>query len=85
MIQHRSSGRRQATRSMAATMTLLVIGLGVSVILVIYGVRTILNSANQGAMIFKSVVFPEWWLYAPFAACFAFLAIEFIRRFVPAR
>ena len=57
-----------------------VIGLGVSVVLVIYGVRTILNSANQGAMIFKSVVFPEWWLYVPVPICFALLTIEFVRR-----
>jgi TRAP-type C4-dicarboxylate transport system permease small subunit len=57
-----------------------VIGLGVSVVLVIYGVRTILNSANQGAMIFKSVVFPEWWLYVPVPLCFALLTIEFVRR-----
>ena len=57
-----------------------VVGLAVSVVLVLYGVRTILNSANQGAMIFKSVVFPEWWLYVPVPLCFALLTIEFVRR-----
>jgi TRAP-type C4-dicarboxylate transport system permease small subunit len=56
------------------------IGLAVCVVLVIYGVRTILNSADQGAMIFKSVVFPEWWLYLPVPICFALLTIEFVRR-----
>ena len=56
------------------------IGLAVCVVLVIYGVRTILNSADQGAMIFKSVVFPEWWLYVPVPICFALLTIEFVRR-----
>jgi TRAP-type C4-dicarboxylate transport system permease small subunit len=57
------------------------LGLAVSVILVVYGVRTIFNSAQQGAMVFKSVVFPEWWLYTPVPLCFALLCIEFVRRF----
>ena len=57
-----------------------VIGLAVCAVLVVYGVRTILNSAQQGAMIFKSVVFPEWWLYVPVPLCFGLLAVEFVRR-----
>jgi TRAP-type C4-dicarboxylate transport system permease small subunit len=57
------------------------VGLAVSGVLVVYGVRTILNSAQQGAMVFKSVVFPEWWLYTPVPLCFALLSIEFVRRF----
>jgi TRAP-type C4-dicarboxylate transport system permease small subunit len=57
-------------------------GLLVCSVLLLYGVRTTLDSARQGAIVFKSVVFPEWWLYVPFAACFAFLAIEFARRIV---
>jgi TRAP-type transport system small permease protein len=57
-----------------------LIGLTVSAVLVLYGVRTILNSAQQGAMVFKSVVFPEWWLYAPVPVCFALLSFEFVRR-----
>jgi TRAP-type C4-dicarboxylate transport system permease small subunit len=57
-----------------------VLGLAVSGVLVVYGVRTILNSASQGAMVFKSVVFPEWWVYVPVPLCFALLAIEFVRR-----
>jgi TRAP-type C4-dicarboxylate transport system permease small subunit len=61
------------------------IGLAVCLVLVLYGVRTILNSAQQGAMVLKSVVFPEWWLYAPVPVCFALLSIEFIRRLAPGR
>ena len=57
-----------------------LVGLAVSGVLVVYGVRTILNSAQQGAMVFKSVVFPEWWLYAPVPLCFALLSFEFVRR-----
>lgn len=64
-----------------------LLGLAISAVLVVYGVRTILNSAQQGAMVLKSVVFPEWWLYAPVPLCFMLLAIEFVRRLVgsPAR
>ena len=54
-----------------------VVGLAVCVLLVVYGVRTILNS---GGMVLKSVVFPEWWLYVPVPVCFTLLAIEFVRR-----
>ncbi|HEX6296805.1 MAG TPA: TRAP transporter small permease subunit [Burkholderiales bacterium] len=57
-----------------------VVGLAVCAVLVLYGMRTILNSADQGAMVFKSVVFPEWWLYAPVPLCFTLLAVEFVRR-----
>jgi TRAP-type C4-dicarboxylate transport system permease small subunit len=32
-------------------------------------------------MVFKSVVFPEWWLYTPVPLCFGLLTIEFVRRF----
>jgi TRAP-type transport system small permease protein len=56
------------------------LGLTVSIVLLLYGVRTTLDSAKQGSLVLKSVVFPEWWLYTPFAACFALLAVEFIRR-----
>jgi TRAP-type C4-dicarboxylate transport system permease small subunit len=56
------------------------VGLAVCAVLVLYGVRTILNSAQQGAMVFKSVVFPEWWLYAPVPLCFTLLGVEFVRR-----
>lgn len=57
-----------------------LVGLAVCGVLVVYGVRTILNSAAQGSMVFKSVVFPEWWLYAPVPLCFGLLSIEFLRR-----
>ena len=61
-------------------MTSNLVGLLVCAVLVVYGIRTILNSAQQGAMVLKSVVFPEWWLYAPVPLCFALLSVEFARR-----
>jgi TRAP-type C4-dicarboxylate transport system permease small subunit len=51
------------------------------VVFVVYGVRAVASSAQQGSMVIKSVVFPEWWLYAPVPVCFAFLGVEFVRRF----
>jgi TRAP-type transport system small permease protein len=59
-----------------------VVGLGVSLVFVVYGVRAVTSSAQQGSMVIKSVVFPEWWLYAPVPVCFAFLVVEFVRRLV---
>jgi TRAP-type C4-dicarboxylate transport system permease small subunit len=58
------------------------IGLGVSAVFVVYGLRTIASSAQQGSLVIKALVFPEWWLYAPVPPCFALLAIEFVRRMV---
>ena len=57
-----------------------LVGLGVCLLFVIYGARAAADSARQGSMVIKSVVFPEWWLFAPVAPCFVLLAIEFARR-----
>jgi TRAP-type C4-dicarboxylate transport system permease small subunit len=57
-----------------------LLGLAICAVFVIYGVRAIASSAQQGSLVIKSVVFPEWWLYAPVPACFALLGIEFVRR-----
>jgi TRAP-type transport system small permease protein len=57
-----------------------VIGLAVSIVFVVYGAKAVASSAQQGSLVIKAIVFPEWWLYAPVPACFALLAIEFIRR-----
>lgn len=70
----------RAVRALEAAVSAL--GVAICAVLVVYGVRTAMDSAAQGAKVFKSVVFPEWWLYAPFAACFALMAIEFLRRMV---
>jgi TRAP-type C4-dicarboxylate transport system permease small subunit len=56
------------------------LGLAISLVFVVYGVRTIASSARQGSLVIKALVFPEWWLYAPVPACFALLAVEFVRR-----
>jgi len=56
------------------------VGLLICVVFVVYGAKAIASSAQQGSMVIKAIVFPEWWLYAPVPVCFALLAIEFVRR-----
>lgn len=56
------------------------VGLAICAVFIVYGVRTLLDSARQGSMVLKSVVFPEWWLFAPVPLCFALLAVEFLLR-----
>jgi TRAP-type transport system small permease protein len=55
-------------------------GFLVSAVFVVYGIRAITSSVQQGSLVMKSIVFPEWWLFAPVPVSFAFLAVEFLRR-----
>jgi len=57
-------------------------GLAVCGVFVVYGIRAVTSSAQQGSLVIKSIVFPEWWLFAPVPVSFAFLAVEFLRRLV---
>ena len=57
-----------------------LMGLAVCTVFVVYGARAITSSAQQGSLVIKTIVFPEWWLYAPVPVCFGLLAIEFVRR-----
>ncbi|HEX4996147.1 MAG TPA: TRAP transporter small permease [Methylomirabilota bacterium] len=59
-------------------------GVAVSAVFVVYGIRAIVGSAQQGSLVMKSIVFPEWWLFAPVPVSFAFLAVEFLRRLLRA-
>ncbi|NML16743.1 TRAP transporter small permease [Azohydromonas caseinilytica] len=42
--------------------------------------KAAIASAEQGSLVLKIFVFPEWWLVAPAAAMFAVLAVEFLFR-----
>jgi TRAP-type C4-dicarboxylate transport system permease small subunit len=61
-----------------------LLGLGTSLVLLVWGFSTTLGSARLHSMVYKLLVFPEWWLYAPIAFSGALLAIEFVRRLVRA-
>jgi TRAP-type C4-dicarboxylate transport system permease small subunit len=66
----------------ARTMELIadVIGLGVCLVLLRYGVGITLESWRLGSITIKNLVFPEWWLLAPLPAAFLLLALEFVFR-----
>ena len=55
-------------------------GLAVSLVIAWYGVAVILDSRGAGALVIKSLVFPEWWLFVPVPICFGLLAVECLRR-----
>jgi len=57
-------------------------GLAASVVITWYGVAVILDSRGAGALVIKSLVFPEWWLFVPVPVCFGLLAVECLRRLV---
>lgn len=41
-----------------------------------------LDSARQGGLVFKVLIFPDWWLSVPMVICFVLLVIEFLRRLI---
>ena len=55
-------------------------GVAVCAVFVVYGIKAITSSAQQGSLVIKSIVFPEWWLFAPVPLSFGVLAVEFLRR-----
>jgi TRAP-type C4-dicarboxylate transport system permease small subunit len=73
-----------APRRVAFAMELAcdLIGVAVMAALVWYGLKNTLASYNSGALIWKSFVFPEWWLLAPLPICFAIMTVEFALRAV---
>jgi TRAP-type transport system small permease protein len=56
------------------------LGLVISLILVWYGMRTLLDSRAAGSIMLKALVFPEWWTYIPVPIGFGLLALECARR-----
>ena len=57
-----------------------LLGLVVSLVMVWYAVRLLLDSRDAGSLVMKSLVFPEWWLFVPVPIGFALLALECGRR-----
>jgi TRAP-type C4-dicarboxylate transport system permease small subunit len=57
-----------------------LMGLVVSLVMVWYAVRMLLDSRSSGSLVMKALVFPEWWLYVPVPIGFALLALECGRR-----
>ena len=63
-----------------------LVGLVVCVVIVWYTFKVIADTRSIGAMVMKSLVFPEWWLFVPVPLSFGLMAIECARRlFHPGR
>lgn len=58
------------------------VGLAACLLLLIYAVRVTWLSWAGGNIILKTVVFPEWWLYAVIVVSMLMLSLEFLRRLV---
>jgi TRAP-type C4-dicarboxylate transport system permease small subunit len=56
------------------------IGLAVCLVIVWYTLKVIADTREIGAMVMKSLVFPEWWLFVPVPLSFGLMAIECVRR-----
>ncbi len=69
-----SAAQRRVDRISAA------LGLVVSLLLVWYGMRALLDSRAAGSIMLKALVFPEWWTYIPVPIGFGLLALECGRR-----
>ena len=57
-----------------------VLCLIICLVLAYESTASMLDSARQGGMVFKVLVFPDWWLSIPMVLCFILLSIEFMRR-----
>lgn len=57
-----------------------LVGLGVSGALLYAGALAAWKSFAAGRLVFKTFVFPEWWLLAPLPFCAAILGFEFLFR-----
>jgi TRAP-type C4-dicarboxylate transport system permease small subunit len=42
--------------------------------------KAALASAEQGSLVFKIFIFPEWWLITPASVLFGFLTVECVLR-----
>jgi len=72
------------TRRVAAVLADLV-GLGVAVGLVWAGWLAAGRGLSSGRLVFKTFIFPEWWLLVPLPAMGLFLVIEFLLRLASVR
>ncbi|MCK9512757.1 MAG: TRAP transporter small permease [Pigmentiphaga sp.] len=57
-----------------------VFGFAVCALLFWESMNVLLDTQAQGGMVFKVLIFPEWWLTVPMTFSVALLALEFLRR-----
>lgn len=59
-----------------------LIGLMVCALLLWYAARVTWDAWSSGSIVLKSMVFPEWWIFAVVAVSMLLLVLEFARRLV---
>jgi TRAP-type C4-dicarboxylate transport system permease small subunit len=57
-----------------------LLGLLGTAIIAIMAVRLGIFSVEQNRLVFRTFIFPEWWLFAAAAPCMAVMSCEFARR-----
>ena len=57
-----------------------IVGIVCCAFFVWYGARVTLTSFASGSLSIKTLVMPEWWIFAPMPVCLLFVAIEFVFR-----
>jgi TRAP-type transport system small permease protein len=56
------------------------IGLTLSLLLTVYGIRVAITSAQSGTKLVKEFIIPEWWILTPLPFMFSLLALGFVVR-----
>lgn len=57
-----------------------VLGALICALLFVYATRVLLSSFAAGTQVFKTIIYPQWWLFTLPPLTFALLAIEFLRK-----
>ena len=57
-----------------------LLGMLGTAIIAIVAVRLGLFSIEQNRLVFRTFIFPEWWLFAAATPCLALMSVEFLRR-----
>ena len=57
-----------------------LIGIALSALLTVYGVRVAITSFNSGTKLVKEFIIPEWWILTPLPCMFFLLALGFVIR-----
>jgi TRAP-type C4-dicarboxylate transport system permease small subunit len=78
---------RVMSRAAASVMIRIsfVVGLIISIVLTWLAVETLLDSYSTGSLVFKTLVFPEWYLMLPMIWCFGLCCLEFLSKLLQTR
>ena len=60
------------------------VGFAIAASIAVLGTIGAWDSYTSGTIVYKSVVFPEWWILSMMPVSMAFLAVEFLRRIMQA-